>query len=127
MHLSVFCYMLGLAELLVGIPLLVSPTKTAYWINELKQADMVMRLIGGLFLLASILVLSTGVSIGRDVAGLVRLCAWGVAIKSLTICWWPSWHHNLMQRMLSIPWLQSVMGLVAIVCGVLFLLVGILV
>lgn len=119
--------MLGLAELLVGIPLLISPTKTAYWFNELKRADMVMRLIGGLFLLASILVLSRGASIGRDVAGLVRLFAWIVAIKSLTICWWPSWHHNVGQRMFSMPWLRSVMGLVAIVWGVLFLLAGILV
>ena len=82
--------MLALAELLVGIPLLVSPTKTAQWFDELKQADMVMRLIGGLFLLASTLVLSRNASIDMTVAGLVHLFAWLVAIKSLTICWWPS-------------------------------------
>ena len=124
MTLSTFCYILAIAEWLIGIPMLVFPEKTAQWFIQFKKDDSLLRVVGAMFLMISVLVLLEDPTPGADIAGLMRLVAWLTAVKSLAFCWCPKWHSRLSERFLSTSGRRYVMGSVAVVWGVLFFLAG---
>ena len=124
MELSTFSYMLGIIELLMGIPLLLCPGSAGQWMLKLTKDEVLLRVLGALFLVISFLALRKDFTIGTDIAGLIRLVAWVAAIKSLISCWFPQWHARRAERLLSIPVLPRLLGLLAVGFGVLFLMAG---
>jgi uncharacterized protein YjeT (DUF2065 family) len=89
MTLSSFCVIVGVWELVFGLPMLVRPAATIRWLRDTLKDPTMMRLIGFFFLVISVLVLSEGARVGGDGPGLVRLLAWVTGGKCLLICWWP--------------------------------------
>jgi hypothetical protein len=124
MPLSTFSYIVSALEFLAGLSLLVSPARTADWLLKLKEDDVMPRLVGALFFVLCFLVLTSGVSIGVDVKGLVRLVVWVGAVKSLVMCWWPRWLIGRADWVFSRPVLLRPFSLIPLAAGVLFLLAG---
>ncbi len=124
MSLSAFSYLVSALEFLAAVSFLVAPAKTAQWFLKLKEEDVLLRVVGALFFVISFLVLSQGVAVGLDVAGLVRIAVWIGAVKSLLICWWPERFLGRMDRVFSRPALTRAFGMIALAAGVLFLLAG---
>lgn len=124
MALSAFAYILGVFELLVGIPLLFFPGRTMQWLLKLREEEVLVRGVGALFLTLSVLVLTEGVAVSLTIAGIVRLVAWLTAVKCLITCWWPQRQLARMERIASIPLLAPIVGLFAVAAGVLLVLAG---
>ncbi|MEC9476781.1 MAG: hypothetical protein VX764_07065 [Planctomycetota bacterium] len=118
MSLATFCIIVGIYEIMIGLPLVVKPQETANWFEGVIKNDLLLRLIGFLFLVISALVLVRGATISLDAAGIVRLLAWVCAIKCCLLCWWP-------QRVIAMkgwfwprPQLMRVFGVIATAFGV---------
>ena len=124
MSVSTYAFILAVVELLVGLPLVVAPAKTADWLTRLIEKDVQYRLVGAVFLVISVLVLAENSSVNWSVAGLVRLAAWLGAIKSLIICWWPGWHAELADWFLATTLRRRAFGVAAVAAGVLFFWAG---
>ena len=89
MDLVTFCLIVAVCELAIGIPVLIYPERAEKWMQSLLDQELVMRLIGCLWLTVGVLVLFEDASVGIDVEGLVRLMAWATVIKCLIFSWWP--------------------------------------
>jgi len=124
MSLSTFSYIVSALEFLAAISLLVSPAKTAEWFLKLKEDDVILRLAGAFFFVISFLVLTQGLSVTMDVAGLIRLTVWIGLAKSLFMCWFPKLAARRMDLVFSRPALRRPFGLLALAAGILFLLAG---
>lgn len=124
MSLSAFSYLVSAMEFLAAVSFLVAPARTAQWFLRLKGEDVLLRVVGAMFFVISFLVLSRGVSIGLDVAGLVRIVVWIGTVKSLLLCWWPERLLGRMDGVFARPALTRALGIVALAAGVVFLLAG---
>jgi hypothetical protein len=130
MSLSTFAFVLGALELVLAFPLLVAPAKTKGWFDQLKDDAVVLPLVGGLTFILCFLTLASSfasgqsLGVGLTVAGLVRLVAWLGMIKGLVICWCPRHYGRRIERIFSRPLLPRLLGVVALVAGVLFVLAG---
>lgn len=91
MNLETFCIVVGVYEIMIGIPLLVKPLATGRWLEGAMKEDALLRAFCLLFLILAVLVLTQDASIGTDAAGLVRLLAWATALECLVFCWWTKW------------------------------------
>jgi len=91
LNLETFCIVVGVYEIMIGIPLLVKPLATGRWLEGAMKEDALLRAFCLLFLILAVLVLTQGASIGTDAAGLVRLLAWATALECLVFCWWTNW------------------------------------
>ena len=89
MDLVTFCLIVAVWELAIGISILIYPDRAEKWMLSVRDQELVMRLIGCLWLTVGVLVLFEDASVGIDVAGLVRLMAWATVIKCVLFCWWP--------------------------------------
>ena len=121
MELSHFAAIIGFLELVVGIPLLVSPGKTSKWITMFIKNDTLTRFTGGLAIMLCGPVLLSNHTIGSDISGLIVLIAWLGAFKGLVYAWWPEHLQSLAKKFLDNSSAASVGGLVAITLGILLL------
>ncbi len=124
MSLSTFAYTLGALELVLAFPLLVSPDKTKEWLFKLKDDAVVLPVVGGLVFILCFLTLTQGLAVGLTVPGLVRLVAWLGLVKGLVICWCPEHYGRRVEMVFSRPLLPRLLGVIALVLGVLFALAG---
>ena len=124
MTLSVFAYTIGIISLLFGLPQLLFPKETTAWLFRAMEEDVVMRVVGGLFVVLSFLTLLPDHSVGTDVAGLVRLMAWAAGLKGVIICYWPEWRTRIARRVLAKEEMKLLHGVLMITFGVLFFLAG---
>ncbi len=124
MTLSTFSFVLSAIELLLGIPLLLSPAKTGQWLVKLMRHDLLSRVVFAFFFTIAFLVLSEGATVAADVPGLMRLVAWLTALKCLLFCWYPRFNADLAERFLAIPAADRFGGAVAVLAGVLFMMAG---
>lgn len=118
MSLSTFCVIVGIYEIMLGVPLVVRPAVTGIWIRGFMKEDLLMRLIGFFFLVIGVLVLREGTSIGTDSAGIVRFLAWVITIKCFFLCWWPRWFSAMKDWYWEKPRLLRVFGVLATAFGV---------
>lgn len=95
MNLETFCIVVGVYEIMIGIPLLVKPLATGRWLEGAMKEDALLRAFCLLFLILAVLVLTQDASIGTDAAGLVRLLAWATALECLVFCWWTKWARDI--------------------------------
>ena len=108
MTLESFCIIVGVYELMIGIPLLVRPLATGRWLQRAMKEDVLIGLFCLLFLTVAVLVLIQDASIGFDSAGLVRLIAWLTAVECFLFCWWPGWAREIISWIDEEPlWLRS--------------------
>ncbi len=123
MDIATFAFILGVWEVLIGVPLLLRPRETFRWLSFAQDNnDVVVRLIGALFLVVALLALWQGMAITGSVVGIVRLLAWITAVKCLMLVWCP--HLMLQFRERLYPKSEAVqrfIGLVAIGLGVFLL------
>lgn len=124
MPLSAYATTIGLVCLLFGIPMVVSPEKTTHWIFRVMDNDPLIRIIGTLFLVLTVLALQEDPTIGMDVEGLVKLLAWATGIKALIMCWWPEWLCSVSRRMLAQPWCRGLKSAGSLAFGVLLIWAG---
>lgn len=122
--LCAFAFVLGTLEWLFGLPLLVFPAATAQWLIALTKQQELYRLVAAFFLVLCVVVLADDMSLEVSLAGLLRLVAWIGVLKSLIICWWPSWHARLAERLLLVPRGQRLLGVLATAVGALFFWAG---
>ena len=121
-QLATFACIIGVIELLIGLPLLVRPKATMDWLlGWIKSADATYRLVGGALLIIVVLVLWNDWSLDWSLAGLIKLLAYLTGIKSLIICWWPRWQAAIAEKFWSIGIVQPILGVLATVVGVLLL------
>lgn len=118
MSLATFCVIVGVYEILVGVPLVVKPAATASWFEDAMKNDPLLRLLGFFFLVISALVLVRGAAVGLDSAGLVRLLAWVSAFKCFLLCWWPQQVIAMKDWYWNRPQLMRVLGVIATALGV---------
>lgn len=121
MTLPIFCLVVGVVELLFGVPMLVAPQKATAWLLRLLKEDLLIRCAFAGFLVLSLAVLSEDARVGTDLAGVVRLLAWLTAVKSLVWCWAAPWQVRLSERFLAMPGLRLLMGPLAVAVGLFFL------
>jgi len=121
MELATFATIVGLLELVVGIPMLVSSTATTTFILKLVKNEVFMRTVGAVSIAVTVLVLQNGYTIGTDAAGLIRLVAWLGLIKGVLAAWWPKVLASQTQSILGNSSLSSLFGIVALVVGGLLL------
>jgi len=124
MSLAAFCIIVGVYEIMIGVPLVVRPVMTLRWLENALKEDTLLRLICLFFLIIGVLVLSRGTTIGIDSAGLVRLLAWVTAIKCCFLCWWPQWVHGMIDWCWDKPKVMRLFGAFATALGVWLLKVS---
>ena len=122
MSLSTYAFIIGFAPLLLGIPQFLFPERTTAWLFRALEEDVLMRFVGLLFFLLSFLVLRTDYTVGTDIAGLVRLMAWLITLKSLVLCYAPAWRARIVRRFLAPEYMHRIYGLFALGWGVLLLI-----
>lgn len=123
MDVATFALILGVYECLIGVPLLLFPRATYLWIVRTQENnDALIRIVGAMFLIMGLLVLTEGARITGDVAGFIRLLAWITVIKCLGLCWCPHVMIRVQQRFATIsPGVQRLFGVVALGLGVFML------
>ncbi len=124
MSLATFAYVIGIIELLVGIPLIVAPDKTMAWMKRTLDQDALLRSMGAVFLIMGFFVLKDNYSIGKDVAGLIRLVAWITVVKSFMLVWFPNYVRTMHERWSAVPAMRFLWGFLAVLVGVLFMYAG---
>ncbi|MBU0766197.1 hypothetical protein KKF55_00190 [Patescibacteria group bacterium] len=120
MELHTFAYTIGIIELLIFIPMLVSGSKAVAWMQRFVANDLAIRSLGGVMVIIGVLVLVGDWSIGLDPAGLIRLVAWATLIKGL----FASWKPNVLKRnmtLLSSAGMRPIISVVGILIGVLLI------
>ncbi|MDE0960496.1 MAG: hypothetical protein OSB09_06925 [Planctomycetota bacterium] len=120
MDLISFSLMVGIVQLLLGLPMLLQPDRVDRWFRVISEDDLWLRSLGYLWLVSAVLVLFENATVGTDVAGLIRLLAWATAIKSLILCWWPKPLIRLRQQIYGVA-VRRWMGLAPTVVGLLCL------
>ncbi|MEK7136665.1 MAG: hypothetical protein AAB853_00100 [Patescibacteria group bacterium] len=121
MPLSTYAFIIGFAPLFIGIPQFLFPERTTAWIFRTLEEDMLVRFIGFVFFMFSFLVLRTDYTVGTDIAGLVRLMAWLVTLKSLVLLYAPAWRARMVRRFLAQDFMRRLHGALAIGMGILLL------
>ena len=123
MDVATFAFILGVYECLVGIPLILNPRATFLWfVRSQENNDALLRVVGAMFLVMGLLVLTGGARITADVTGFVRLLAWVTVFKCLALCWCPHVLLRIQQRFLTAsPLAQRLMGVVALALGLFML------
>lgn len=121
MELSTFATIIGILELLVGIPLLVASAATSAFLLNLMRNDSFMRVMGAVSVMITVLVLQDGYQVGTDAAGLIRLVAWIGLIKGLSAAWFPGFLVGMSERVFSSVQMRPVFGVFAVAVGVLLL------
>jgi len=122
MELATFACVIGVIELLIGLPLLVRPKAATDWLlGWVKSGDATYRVVGGALLILVVLTLWDDWSVDWSVAGVVKLLAYLTGIKSLIICWWPKWQAAMAERIWSVGVVRPIVGVLATVLGVLLL------
>ena len=124
MSLAVFSYIVGIVEILLGVPLIIAPDRTMKWMEKMIADDVIIRLVGGFFVVVCALLLMEDMQIGTDVAGLMRLVVWIVLAKCLILAWWPQYMRNILNRFSVMPAFCYFMGFLATIVGVIFILAG---
>ncbi len=112
--------MLGTAQLLMGIPILIYPDGCGRWLASAYKEDVLIRSMGYLWLVAAVLVLFENARVGTDVEGLVRLMAWATVIKCLMLCWCPQQLMRIREKIYGNR-VNRMMGIAACIMGTLFL------
>jgi len=120
MELTTFAYTIGIVELLIFIPVLVSGSKAVAWMQKFVSNDLAMRSMGGVLTIIGVLVLVGDWSIGSDPAGLIRLVAWATLIKGVLACWKPDVLKKNMS-LLSNASMRPIISIVGILIGVLLI------
>ncbi|MBU2259913.1 hypothetical protein KKC44_04900 [Patescibacteria group bacterium] len=123
MQLYTFAYIVGIVELIIFIPVLVSGTKAAAFMQKFASNDLAIRSLGAIMTIIAVLVLLGNWSIGSDPAGLVRLVAWATLIKGVLASWYPDILRKNMS-LLSNANMRLVIAVVGIVIGVLLVYAG---
>ncbi len=124
MTLESFCIIVGVYELMIGIPMLVKPLAAGRWLQGAMKEDALLRFFCLLFLTLAVVVLAQDGSIGSDSAGLVRLIAWLTAVECFLFCWWPGWAREIISWIAEKPlWLRS-LGVISTGIGVWLLKVS---
>ena len=118
MSIASFCVIVGVWEIVFGLPMLIRPAATIRWLRDTLEDHTTMRLIGFFFLVISVLVLSEGARIGTDILGLVRLFAWLTAGKCLLLCWWPRHFRRMTDLWFSNAAVVRCFGVLATAIGV---------
>lgn len=123
MDVATFALILGVYECLVGVPLLLFPRQTYQWlIHTQENNDALLRIVGAMFLIMGVLVLSGGARITGDVTGFVRLLAWITVIKCLGLCWIPHIMLGIQRKFLGLsPGVIRVMAVCALALGIFML------
>ncbi|MCF7844435.1 MAG: hypothetical protein K9M03_01225 [Kiritimatiellales bacterium] len=116
MELHTFAYTIGVLELIIFIPVLVSGSKAVAWMQTFSNNDIAMRSMGCVLTILGALVLVGDWSIGTDPAGLIRLVAWACVIKGLFASWKPSVLSRNM-KLMSNAGMRPVIGVVGIAIG----------
>lgn len=124
MELSTFATVIGMIELLFGIPLLAFPKEASRWIMKLMKDEVDVRLIGGFLFLLGGLVIYENPSIGFDIEGVLRLLAWAVAIKGIFYAWHPEWITSMKIHWLKDHNLALLFGVITVAFGILFIAAG---
>ena len=118
MSLASFCVIVGVWEIVFGLPMLIRPAATIRWLRDTLEDHTTMRLIGFFFLVISVLVLSEGARVGTDGPGLVRLLAWLTGGKCLLLCWWPRQFRRMTDLWFSNAAVVRCFGVLATAIGV---------
>ena len=120
MELSTFAIIIGILELLIGIPLLVAGGPALKFMTKFIADEFHMRVFGAVVFIISVFVLLEGATIGTDPEGLIRLVAWIVAIKGITVAWKPGVLVGLSGSFLR-PNFAPIIGILGTAIGVLLL------
>ena len=91
MDLVTFCLIVAVWQLMIGIPALIHPARFEKWFQAAREQDLLMRVVGCLWVVVPVLVLFEDASVKFDdvVEGVVQLMAWVTFIKCVIFCWWP--------------------------------------
>jgi len=121
MELSTFATIIGILELIIGIPFLVASAATAAFLLKVIRNDVFMRTFGAVGVMLTVIVLQDGYQVGTDAAGLIRLIAWIGLIKGLTAAWFPGFFTGISESVFGNAQLRPVIGIPAVAIGVLLL------
>ena len=124
MTLSTFATVIGILELVAGLPMMLFPRRTAESFTRLLDDENLLRAISAATLVLCALPLLEDPSIGFDTAGLVRLLAWVGAVKGLVNCWIPKHVTAPARWILARPVLVSIGGAIGVALGVLLIVAG---
>jgi hypothetical protein len=124
MSLATYATLIGVLEILIGVPLLLSPKKTMEWLKGVFDQEVLLRTISAFIAAMSVLVLLENYRIGTDVAGLVRLVAWIALIKHVSICWFPKHIVTMKDWFLRQTSMYPVWGLLVCMIGVMLIGAG---
>ncbi len=102
MDLSTFATVIGMLELLIGIPLMVFPEESGRWIVKAMKEDVDIRVIGSILFILGGLVIFEDPRIDLNLEGFLRLVAWCTAIKGVFYAWHPDWVTSM-----KTPWLKD--------------------
>ena len=100
MDLSAFTYILGILEILIGLPLLFYPKATRTWMTETLKQDALMQTIGAVFVILATLTLGKLSAAGirfEGLNGFLTFITWLVALKGLLLTFWPHLASDLTQ------------------------------
>jgi len=118
MSLATFCIIVGIYEVMIGLPMVVRPAVTSRWFEGALKEDTLLRLVCYFFLVIAVLVLSEGAAISASNEGIVRFLAWATAGKCIVICWWPQWVIAMKGWYWGKPKVIRVFGVAATALGV---------
>ncbi|REJ64889.1 MAG: hypothetical protein DWQ31_19925 [Planctomycetota bacterium] len=123
MDVATFAFIIGVYEILIGVPMLVAPRDTFRWIIHGQQNhDVLVRAVAALFLIMAALVLWRGAAITASVDGVIRLLAWVTVIKCLGLCWFAPLMLRVRRPFVNLsPITQRVMSVFVIALGVYLL------
>lgn len=121
MDTATFAIIIGITEIIIGVPLVLFPAKTTAWLKNAMLKDVYLRTVGVILLVVCVLTLKEDPSVSAEPSGLVRLIAWVGAIKGLTSCWAPRQLIRISESLLAKEGVGVLAGLIAVVIGILFL------
>lgn len=119
MTLSTFCALIAALEFVIGLPLLVSPQTAVEWLLRHVKDDVSYRVTGALLVSLGVVVLWNNHDVSYDLAGVIQLLALVTGIKGLVICWWPTHHVTIVERVLSSRAMGRAVGVLALLVAAL--------
>jgi len=121
MTLPTFCILLSMIELSIGAPLVVSPVVTARRLNDLSRHDLLYPVVGLLTALFCAVPPVGHPWPSWSLAGVIIGAAWLGLRKGLSIVWFPRYLQPVAEFMLSGARRVCIVGICAILAGILFL------
>lgn len=115
MTLATFAALIAVLEFVIGVPLMVKPEKATRWMTDYVKDEVTYRVSGVLMLALCVVVLMHEPEVTWDLAGVMRLMALVTGLKGLVICWWPHHHEHIIERAMSTPGRQRLVGLLALI------------